>query len=298
MLASQHLHQVVGQALRLEADAGQRVRDPYRLRIGRANKPGLKRRSGPEALFAHLAQQVAHVHGHVTEVDIHRAWAQALVTHRAMVGDVFKLFPMLDADAAPGLLFVQEGLHQQRGREDLVARAVQQVGSRHMRGAHRFAFTAAQAILDGAGNIADIALLHDQRFVAHEAKARGIGVGQVSRKSRVAQELALVEAALRIDAVLVVRKRLQLFGCQKVQFGDANAVLARDHAIQRTRQHHDARHGMVRGLQHFIVIAVDRQVGVHIAVASMHMERGPHTPFENLLVNDVALLKNRGKRGT
>ena len=44
---------------------------------------------------------------------------------------------------------------------------------------------------------------------------------------------------------------------------------------QAARQHHDARHGLVRGLQHLVVVAVDRDVGVHVAVAGVHVQRHP-----------------------
>ena len=135
--------------------------------------------AGPEALLPHLAQQVAHVHRDVAEVDLHRAWREALVAHRAVVGHVLELFPMLDADAAARLLFVQKSLDQERGREDLVARAVEQVGARHVRRAHRLALAATQAVLHRVGDGADVALLHDQRLVAHEPEAGGVGVGQV-----------------------------------------------------------------------------------------------------------------------
>ena len=75
---------------------------------------------------------------------------------RAVVGHVFKLLPVLDRDAAARLLLVQKCLDQQGSRQNFVARAVKQVGTRHMGGAHRFAFAAAQAILDAVGNITDI----------------------------------------------------------------------------------------------------------------------------------------------
>ena len=135
--------------------------------------------AGAEALLAHLAQQVAHVHGHVAKVDLHRAGALAAVAHGAVVGHVFKLLPMLDAHAPARLLFIEESLDQQRGRQDLVARAVQQIGARHMRGAHGFALAAAQAVLHRIGNGTDVALLHDERLVSHQAKAGGVGVGQI-----------------------------------------------------------------------------------------------------------------------
>ena len=73
-------------------------------------------------------------------------------------------------------------------------------------------------------------------------------------------------------------------------------MLARDHAIERACQRHDAFDGPVCGLQHLVVVAVDRNVGVHIAVARVHVQRHPDTAFEHQLVNGVALSQDRLKR--
>ena len=126
----------------------------------------------------------------------------------AVVGHILKFFPVLDRNAASGLFFVKKSLNQQRGRQDLVARAVKQVGARHVGGAHRFALAAAQAVLDAVGNITNVRLLHDQRLMAHQPEAGCVGIGQISREGGVAQQLALVEAALGVHSVFVVGKRL------------------------------------------------------------------------------------------
>ena len=47
-------------------------------------------------LFAHGAQQIAHGDRHITKVDVHRARFFTTVANRAMIGDIFKLFPMFD----------------------------------------------------------------------------------------------------------------------------------------------------------------------------------------------------------
>ena len=149
-------------------------------RVGRVEHQHRRRVAGAEALLAHLAQQVAHVHRDVAEVDVHRArrlrhlWQTVQWSATSSNSS-----QCLMRDAAPRLLLVQEGLDQQRGREDLVARAVQQVGARHVGGAHRLALAAAQAVLDAVGDGADVALLHDQRLVPHQAEAGRVGVGQV-----------------------------------------------------------------------------------------------------------------------
>ena len=97
-----------------------------------------------------------------------------------MVGHILKLLPVLDRHATAGLLFVQEGFHQQRGGQYLVARAVQQIGARHMGGAHRFALATTQAVFHAVGNGTNVRLLHDQGFMPHQSKTGGVGVGQVS----------------------------------------------------------------------------------------------------------------------
>ena len=228
--------------------------------------------------------------------------AQALVADGAVVGDVLELLPVADRDAAPRLLLVEEGLDQQRGRQDLVARAVEQVGARHVRRARRLALAAAQAVLDRRRDLADVALLHDERLVAHQAEARRVGVGQVglqrlAGEARVAQQLALVEAALGVDAPLVVGERRELVVGQELELGDADAVLAGDHAVEAARQLHDAGDGSVRRLQHLVVVAVDGDVGVHVAVAGVHVQRHPDAAAQHLAVQASAFVEDRPQRG-
>ena len=101
---------------------------------------------------------------------------------------------------------------------------------------------------------------------------------------------------MRVNPGLVLGKRAQLLVAQKLQLGDADAVLARDHAAQAAGQRHDAFDGAMRGLQHVVVVAVDRQVGVHIAVAGVHVQRGPDPALEHALVHGNALFQNRLER--
>jgi hypothetical protein len=80
-----------------------------------------------------------------------------------VVGDVVEFVEMAQRNAAPGLLLVEEGLDQQRGGEDLVARRVEQVGARHVRRADRLALAAAQAVLDRSAMapISDCSMISD-----------------------------------------------------------------------------------------------------------------------------------------
>ena len=205
----------------------------------------------------------------------------ALVADRAVVGDVAELVEVAEADAAARLLLVQERLDQQRRREDLVARAVEQVRARHVRRAHRLALAAAQAVLDRVGDAADVARLEDQALVADQREARRVRAGQVRGPRRIAQQLAAVEAALGIDRSLVRGERRDLVVGQVLELGDADAVLAGDHAAQAPRERHDARDRRVGVLQHRVVVGVDGQVRVHVAVARVHVQRDEHAAAQH-----------------
>ena len=224
----------------------------------------------------------------VAEIDVDRAGRQALVADRAVVGHVRKFVPVPEADAAPRLLLVQECLDQQRSREDLVARRIEQVRTRHVRRAHRFALAATQAVLDRVRDRLDVALLHDQRLVAHQPEAGRVGVRQV----RAGQQLPLVEAALGIDGILVAAEVGSLVVGQELELGDADTVLAGDHAVEIARDLHDARHRGVGPLQHRVVVGIDRDVGVHVAVAGMHVQRDEHAAAQHFLVDRFALCQH------
>ena len=185
-----------------------------------------------------------------------------------MVGDVVELVEVAQRDAAPGLLFVEEGLDQQRGGEDLVARRIEQRRARHVRRAYRLAFAAAQAVLDHGRDVADLGLFHDQRFGAEQRERRCVGVGQVTA----GHQLALVEVPVWIDPGLIGKERREFFLAQKFELGDADAMFAGNDAVERARQRHDARDRRVGGLQHGVVVGVHRDIGVHVAVAGVHVQ--------------------------
>ncbi len=95
------------------------------LRIGGIQEKHRGGRAQIEALLAHAPQQIAHRHGDIAEIDVDRAGRFALVADRAVIRDIGQFIPVLDRHAAAGLLLVEEGLDQQRGRENLVARRIQ-----------------------------------------------------------------------------------------------------------------------------------------------------------------------------
>jgi hypothetical protein len=141
--------QVVREALRLEAHAHHRRRTGLMVSgFGRVEEHHRRRVGRPPALVPILRSRLRMFIDTSPKSMFTGQATRALVAHGAVVGHVLELLPVLQADAAARLLLVEEGLDQQRGRQDLVARAVQQVGARHVRRAHRLALAAAQAVLD------------------------------------------------------------------------------------------------------------------------------------------------------
>ena len=70
-------------------------------------------------------------------------------------------------------------------------------------------------------------------------------------------------------------------------------MLAGDYAAQGTRQSHDTRHCLVGFLQHLVVIGVDRQIGMHIAVTGMHVQCHKYAAAQNFFVNSLDSLDDR-----
>jgi hypothetical protein len=70
---------------------------------------------------------------------------------------------------------------------------------------------------------------------------------------------------------------------EELELGQPDAVLARNHAAEFGRQRHDAHDGRVGGLQHGVVVGIDRDVGVHVAVAGVHVQRHEHAALQHVL---------------
>ena len=119
-----------------------------------------------------------------------------------------------------------------------------------MGAAHGFAFAAAQAIFNGVGDFAQMRLLHNQAFKAQQLKRWRVGIAQICA----AHQLVAVEAAFGVYFSFVVPKRLHFGVGQKFQFGDADAVFARNHAVQAACDVHNTGDRLMRGLQHFVII--------------------------------------------
>ena len=186
-----------------------------------------------------------------------------------------------EAHAAARLLLVEEGLDQKRGREDLVARRVEEVRARHVRRADRLAFAAAQAVLDRVGDRRRSRTLSRIRLSWPISEKLGVyALRQVASRPR--SSLPALKRPCGIDAALVGGERRELVVGEVFELGDADPVLAGDDAVERSRERHDPRDRRVGRLQHRVIVGVDGDVGVHVAVAGVHVQRDEHAAAQHV----------------
>ncbi len=141
----------MAQALRLEAPLDHALANELdRFGVRRIQEQHRSGRARVEALLTHATQQIAHRHRDIAEVDVDRAGRFALVADGAVVGDIAEFVPVPNRHTATSLLFVEECFDEQRGREDLIARAVEQIRAWYVRRANGFALAATQTVFDGA----------------------------------------------------------------------------------------------------------------------------------------------------
>ena len=161
-----------------------------------------------------------------------------------------------------------------------------------MRGTHGFTFATTQTILDRCSDRADVGLLHDQRFCAHQAKRRRVCVAQIG----VRHEFATVEITVRVDFIFVCTEWCKLFFGQKFEFGDADAMFTRNHAVKVAGNLHDARDRFICLLQHVIIVRIHGDVGVHIAVTCVHVQGDKYAAAQDFFVDLTAFIQNLVKR--
>ena len=132
----------------------------------------------------------------------------------------------------------------------------------------RFAFAAAQAMLDGIIQITQFAGFKDNSFLLQQAQRWRVGPVQVGMLA----QFALVEVIMRVDSALVFSEGIQFFCFEVLNLGNADTMFTRDCAVQRKCQPHDLVHDTVCLLQHGIVIRVHGDIGMHIAITGVHVQ--------------------------
>jgi hypothetical protein len=99
------------------------------------------------------------------------------------------------------------------------------------------------------------------------------------------QQLAGVEHAVRVGLALVFGEGLDPLRLEELHLGDADAVLAGDHAAEVACELHHRLDQPLGRLHHRVVVRVHRDVGVHIAVAGVHVQRNEQAAGQDPVVN-------------
>ena len=146
----------------------------------------------------------------------------------AVVRQIVHLGEMAPRQTAARLLLVQEGLDDETGAEDLIARRIMQVGAGHMGHADRLTLAAAQAVLDVLVEGAEFRFLQDDGLLAHQPERGRIG----ALETRARHQLARVEAPRRIHELLIADEGRQLVGLQELDLGQPDTVLTGDNPPQ------------------------------------------------------------------
>ena len=161
-----------------------------------------------------------------------------------------------------------------------------------MRGTHGFAFAATQTIFYRIGDCADIALLHDQRFKPHQAERSGVSRAQVGAR----HQFAAIETAFRDRYAVCRHENLASSSWLRNSYLVMPMPCSPEITPPRERaSSHDARHGLVGFLQHLVVIGVDRQIGMHIAVTGMHVQGHKYAAAQNFFVHSLDPFDDRAE---
>ena len=103
---------------------------------------------------------------------------------------------------------------------------------------------------------------------------------------------------LGINAVKIVVKRRKIGRIQKFDFRETDTVLTGNGASEPLYGFHHQLHGFFAELHHLIVVGIERNVGVDIAVAGMHVQRDEYAASEDLVVDFIDLGSDFFKRIT
>ena len=153
------------------------------------------------------------------------------------------------------------------------------------------ALAAAQAVLDGVRDILQIILLHEKRLGAQQMEARREG----DIETGAVAQLAAVEEAVRVHLVEVLVEGLQLLIRQEGNLGHADAVFARNRAAEALRDAHHHVDALIGFGHHVGVIGMHRNIGVHVAVACMHMKRDEEALSQDPVMDIIDRLADVGE---
>ena len=180
------------------------------------------------------------------------------------------MFRGLYSRLARGTWVAQTGLHLPQRRQSLIA----------------------SPEIEGCAMSETAALI--ERLVPEQIEARRVGVGEIAA----GQELAQIETAVRVDSAFVRAELHDLGLVEELELGNPDAMLAGYDPVQPARDAHDARDRSCGRLQHRVIVGIDRNVGVHIAIAGMHVQRHENTPSKNAPMSILACRQNRSEHAS
>ncbi len=220
--------------------------------------------------LAFAVQERTHGKRGPRRVDLDRADRLTLAARRAVVHEIAQLIHQLGSRLTGLDLRVVDTLDERTEGDVLVARVEHHSLDRMVHGADLFALAAAGAGLDV------LEQGHERLPILQLRSVDVVDESVEGESERLAGQLALgqlagVEDVLRVHDLLVVHQRLDLFLAEERDLGDTDAVLTRNLTAHLENLGHDFIRGFVGRGEHFLVVGVDGQVNVTVAITGMHV---------------------------
>ena len=235
-----------------------------------------------------MLQQGPQGKGHIAGGDLDRTVGAAASTGRAVLHQIAQPAQELVVDAALVDLRIIDRLDEHAEHHVLVAGMVLHAAFGVVHGADVLALAAARAHLHGGQQVGELLLVR-QAAVVDVADEVIEGEGEGAHGQLAVHELGRVHDVARVDTLLEGPQGLHLLLAEKGDLGDAYAVFAGDLAAHFLTFGHDAGGRLLGFFQHVMVIGVDRDVDVAVAVPGVHVAGHHDAPGVHVVADLVEL---------
>ena len=158
-----------------------------------------------------------------------------------------------------------------------------------MRCTDRLALATAQAVANIVIQRIQFTGFEQNRLLVQQPQGRCIGVFQTGAGG----QLAAVKHTVRINTFFIGFKGTEAVPVQVLQFGNTNTVLAGNDPAQRGCQVHDPLNDLFCLVQHGVVIGIDGNVGMHVAIAGVHVGGDKQAARTDVAVDTVEFFTHR-----
>ncbi len=112
-------------------------------------------------------------------------------------------------------------------------------------------------------------------------------------QTRAGQQFTAIKNPIRIDSLLIVNKALQVLRRHIADLGDPDTMLTGNHPAEFSGQGHDAVNDTLRLLHHPVIVGIDGDIGVYVAIAGVHVQGNEQATGTDVMMNFLEALMDR-----